>query len=783
MAWEQLQTWQAIMTAVLVAFLGWIFMRTFGGKKSVKKEGKAAYVVPEGILKLAIQEKRKAVYLAAPDIKKEESKKYPKTAAERMLILGALSNNFVFSHMVEESLANIVLHLEPLEVFAQTDVVVEGDSADYFYIIKDGNFSVLVQSKHVGTLRTGNSFGETGLLYDNLRNATIRADGDATVWRLDRDTFRQQLAKMHVAQSSGTANSLKSARILKGLSDEKVEELSNVAVRIEHKSGQVIMSKGEKGDLGYFIMDGEVLVTDLPDGIPDYTLGFGEHFGIHGLFSDEVRSATVVADTDCIVSAVSAEDVGGLLADIKELTIRDHELRKLKSIPLFSEFSIEMLDVLLSATQTKTFKNGETIIKQGDVGTTFYLIHSGSCAVVLVDDDGNRTDVKQLTDLGYFGEMALLTDSPRNADVVARSDCTLYEVKQATFKRIFGSSANFSRQLNEIVKGRGKALLLSKNPPEKIKREELKVVKLLGMGTFGIVHLVEDQNNKLQYALKAMSIKFIEEHKQELNIVGEKVAMFTCDHPFILNMYASFRDKHNILLLLEYCSGGEMFNVIHNDERNCLPEPEAKFYSACMILGMEHLALLSMAYRDMKPENTLVDQDGYCKLIDLGFAKVIKGRTFTFCGTPEYMAPEIIVGSGHNRGVDYFALGVFIYEMIAGQTPFFDFNTDTIMRKIVKGKYRFGPKFEDPLKSFIEKLMNPDPSKRLGMLKGGVADLISDPWFKDIDFDELSQKKIEAPWIPPEDKPPSDDEDVPTEGHPPDEDYVVKNNAEWLEHF
>jgi cGMP-dependent protein kinase len=485
----------------------------------------------------------------------------------------ALKNNFVFSNMPETDVGHLVEYLEPFKLSSRTDVVTQGDPADYFYIIMEGEFTVHVGAAQVGSLTKGQSFGETGLLYDSLRNATVRADGEAAVWRLDRATFRQQLARMHVDESKSLSHSLKSARLLKGFSDEAVEKLADVAVQVDYKAGQVIMKKGDKGNLGYFIIEGSVLVTDIGDGIPDLTFGPGEHFG---LLAEKSRFATVVADTDVSVSAVSTEDITELLGDISELVKFDHELRKLKSIPLFSEFSLEMLSSLLSAMTTKTFKEGEHVIHQGEVGTTFYLIQTGICEVVQVDDEGNRTVVKTFTDLGYFGEMALLSDSPRNADVVAVTECKIMEVKQATFKRIFGSSSQFSRQMMEVVKGRDKALRLIKNPPEKITRDQLKIIRLLGSGTFGTVHLVEDMKNGLHYAVKEMSVEFIERHKQEANIVGEKKAMFECDHPFILKLYSSFRDPYNIVLLLEFCSGGEMFNIIHNKENNCIPESHVR---------------------------------------------------------------------------------------------------------------------------------------------------------------------------------------------------------------
>lgn len=154
----------------------------------------------------------------------------------------------------------------------------------------------------------------------------------------------------------------------------------------------------------------------------------------------------------------------------------------------------------------------------------------------------------------------------------------------------------------------------------------------------------------------------------------------------------------------------------------------------------------------MKPENCLIDAQGYPKIVDFGFAKIIEGKTFTLCGTPEYLAPELVLGRGHNKAVDYWAFGILLYEMQAGYSPFADANgmdQVVICRNIVNGKLIFPKEFNSDCKELIKKLLVRDAGSRLGALRGGPSEIAEQKWFKSIDFNKLHAKQIKAPWAPP----------------------------------
>lgn len=162
----------------------------------------------------------------------------------------------------------------------------------------------------------------------------------------------------------------------------------------------------------------------------------------------------------------------------------------------------------------------------------------------------------------------------------------------------------------------------------------------------------------------------------------------------------------------------------------------------------EYMHSLNIIYRDLKPENILIDGEGYLKLTDFGFAKYCESRTYTLCGTPEYLAPEVLLNKGHGKPVDWWTLGILTYEMLAGIDPFNDDDPMAIYQKILKGKIKFPKDFEKDAKSLVKHLLVADVTKRYGCLKNGANDVKNHRWFKAIDWYKISQRKVPAPFLP-----------------------------------
>jgi serine/threonine protein kinase len=270
--------------------------------------------------------------------------------------------------------------------------------------------------------------------------------------------------------------------------------------------------------------------------------------------------------------------------------------------------------------------------------------------------------------------------------------------------------------------------------------------KTLGTGAFGRVKFVTYKASNQYYALKILKKAAIIKMKQVDHIASEKSILASLKHPFIVNMYGCFHDQRYIYMVLEYIVGGEFFTHLRKAGR--FDNQTSMFYGAQITSIFEYCHSKNIVYRDLKPENILLMSDGYLKLTDFGFAKIIEHRTYTLCGTPEYIAPEVLLNKGHGKPVDWWTLGILVYEMIVGYPPFVDEDPMGIYQKILSGKIVFPKLFDKNAKGLVKKLLTADLGKRYGNLKNGVDDIKNHKWFSGLDWGKLMDKAMPAPMKP-----------------------------------
>ncbi|KAF5297699.1 hypothetical protein FQA39_LY12030 [Lamprigera yunnana] len=270
--------------------------------------------------------------------------------------------------------------------------------------------------------------------------------------------------------------------------------------------------------------------------------------------------------------------------------------------------------------------------------------------------------------------------------------------------------------------------------------------RTLGTGAFGRVILAKEKSSHKYYAIKILKKTKIVRLKQVQHTVYEKKVLTSINFPFAIIMEYVFKDNSYIYFVLPFITGGEMYT--HLRRKRKFDENLSKFYAAQVVLTLEYLHHLDLLYRDLKPENILIDCEGYIKITDFGFCKLVKGRTWTLCGTPEYLAPEIILSKGYGSSADWWSCGVLIYEMVAGYSPFYASDSMMIYEKIVSGKYKFAQHFSSELRDLLHNILQLDLTRRYGNLKNGTVDIKTHMWFKDINWLHIYYRKVEPPYIP-----------------------------------
>jgi len=282
---------------------------------------------------------------------------------------------------------------------------------------------------------------------------------------------------------------------------------------------------------------------------------------------------------------------------------------------------------------------------------------------------------------------------------------------------------------------------------KKMTIDDFDLLKVIGKGTLGKVMQVRKKDTERIYALKIIKKADVVARNEIEHMIAERQVLAQMHHPYIVNLKFSFQSEDKLYLVLSFVNGGELFH--HLQEAGRFDEYRSKFYAAELLTALEYLHNYNIIYRDVKPENILLDYSGHIALCDFGLCKLhmTKGeKTNTFCGTPEYLAPELLVGDGYTNVVDWWTLGILLYEMLAGLPPFYSEDVNEMYRRTVEDELTFPDVISPLAQDLLSKLLEKDPNRRLGA--GGATEIKQHPFFQDIDWVKLMQKRIPPPFKP-----------------------------------
>jgi len=281
---------------------------------------------------------------------------------------------------------------------------------------------------------------------------------------------------------------------------------------------------------------------------------------------------------------------------------------------------------------------------------------------------------------------------------------------------------------------------------QKVCKDDFDLVCTIGEGNYARVHLVKKKNTDEYYAMKILAKESLIERDEVEHTRTERKILECASHPFLVKMHYAFQTPESLYIVMNFANGGELFSHLKKEKR--FTEERARFYAAEICLGLEYLHQGGVVYRDLKPENILLDAEGHITMTDFGLSKILRGgKTKTFCGTPEYLAPEVLLNKGHSFPVDWWSFGTLLYEMIVGIPPFYSTDVHEMYDQILHGEL-YIPEFVSPAATdLLAKLLVRDPSKRLGT--GGTNEIKNHAFFRPVDWPALLEKKIPPPFKPP----------------------------------
>jgi cGMP-dependent protein kinase len=537
--------------------------------------------------------------------------------------------------------------------FENKTIFGKGNISNCIYILKDGNITLKKDGKQIKSLQKGDYCGVLEVLANSNR-ITEAVPKEKThsltlpvFWlkSLYGDNYRSVLALALIKSAFNNDSNLKKLNL------KFLDEIFNlISFKYYEKETDIIKSGEVKNSIIIVPIEGELI-----DGSTNQTICERNNV----LFGKEIYDE----DTSKISSDIKCKPCS-LLAILKYSDIKKHfkcslkmlgekssNIERLRKVNLFKNFTNAKLEILSKKIKTEKIPNGKNVITQGEEGTRFYIVKKG-----LVDIFVKDNYIRTMNENEYLGERALFFKEPRSATAKAHGDVEVYYLEKDAFETVI------EKNLKDYLRDR---LYLQDNT---VQLNDLVYYMKLGSGSYGNVSLVKSSKNKFFYAIKNISCKQILYGQLHLNLELERSILVKIDHPFIVKLVKTMKDKNYVYFLMDYIKGKELFDVIR--DIGLLNKFQTQFYGASIMLAVQYLHERKFIYRDIKPENIMVLGNGFIKLIDFGTAKAINDKTKTIIGTPHYMAPEVILGEGYSFKVDFWSIAICMYEFMCGGVPF-----------------------------------------------------------------------------------------------------------------
>ncbi|XP_044253553.1 cGMP-dependent protein kinase, isozyme 2 forms cD4/T1/T3A/T3B isoform X4 [Tribolium madens] len=561
--------------------------------------------------------------------------------------------------------------------------------------------------------------------------------GDLQIKKIPKSATSRELIKAAILDND----------FMKNLESTQIKEIVDCMYPEAYRAGSLIIKEGDVGSIVYVLEEGCVEVSRENKFLS--TLTPGKVLGELAILYNCQRTATIKAATDCKLWAIERQCFQTIM--MRTGLIRQAEYTDfLKSVPIFKNLPEDTLIKISDVLEETFYANGDYIIRQGARGDTFFIISKGTVKVTKkVPDSNEEKYIRTLGKGDFFGEKALQGDDLRTANIIVDNPEGVYclVIDRETFNQLISN-------LDEIrtkYKDEGVDRRRENEEFEHVHLSDLKKLTTLGVGGFGRVELVQIQgDSNRSFALKQMKKAQIVETRQQQHIMSEKEIMGEANCDFIVKLFKTFKDRKYLYMLMESCLGGELWTVLR--DKGHFDDATTRFYTACVVEAFDYLHSRNIIYRDLKPENLLLDNQGYVKLVDFGFAKKLHSgrKTWTFCGTPEYVAPEVILNKGHDISADYWSLGVLMFELLTGTPPFTGADPMKTYNIILKGidAIDFPRNITRNAMALIKKLCRDNPAERLGYQKGGISEIQKHKWFDGFNWEGLVNRTLTPPILP-----------------------------------